>query len=169
MRKFMIPALSLILLLSLAACEAHTPEPTAPKVQLANPYGTYETAEEMQEAAGLAVSLPAQLPDWVSQTIYRAIPGELVEVIYTDGSNEIRVRIKQGSENISGVYDMDAREETDVTVGENTVHLKGMTQEDGSFIVLVSTWTSAQGRTYSVTSPGGVAQAELIPILEAIQ
>ena len=169
MRKFLILCFALMLILSLSACGSTSPEPAEKPAQIANPYGTYETAGQMQEAAGLQVCLPEVLPDWVTETIYRAIPGELVEVIYTDGDNEIRVRIKEGSEDISGVYDTDAREEKDVTAGENTVHLKGKASEEGGFTVFVSTWTTAAGRTYSVTSRNGVPEEVMLPILEQIQ
>ena len=148
MKRMFALILSCILALAFTACgtQPRETEPTEGKVQLANPYGTYETAQEMMEAAGLEVSLPEALPDWVSETIYRAIPQELVEVIYTDGDNEIRVRVKNGSGDISGVYDADTKEEKDLSVGENTVHVKGETQADGSFLVFVCTWNSAAGR-----------------------
>lgn len=167
MKQLIALTLGLILVLSLSACgQTEAPEE---QVQIANPYGTYETAEEMQEAANLEVNLPEILPDWVTETIYRAIPGELVEVIYAGGSNEIRVRIKNGSEDISGVYDTDTKEEKEVSMGENTVHLKGVTQEDGNFLVFVSTWNTPDGRTYSVTSREGAEEAVLLPILEQIR
>ena len=171
MKRMIGLTLALILALSLAACGSQPAktESTGSGVQLANPYGTYDTQEAMMEAAGLEVRLPEALPQWVTETVYRAIPGELVEVIYTDGGNEIRVRIKNGSEDISGVYDADTKEQQDVTVGENTVHLKGETQEDGDFLVFVSTWNTLDGRTYSVTSPEGISLEELLPLLSEIQ
>ena len=166
MKKWILLTMSLILVFSLTACgQAEAPKEN---VQLANPYGTYETAEEMQEAAGLEANLPTNLPDWVTETVYRAIPREMIEVIYAGGSNEIRVRIKNGSEDISGVYDAYTKEGKDISVGENTVHLKGTTQEDGSFLVFVSTWHTLDGRTYSVTSREGVEQSVLLPILEQV-
>ena len=171
MKRIFALTLSCILGLALTACgpQPQEAEPTEGKVQLANPYGTYETAREMMDAANLEVTLPEELPDWVSETIYRAIPQELVEVIYTDGDNEIRVRVKNGSGDISGVYDADTGEQKDVSVGENTVHVKGETQEDGSFLVFVCTWNSADGRAYSVTSRNGVAEEVMLPILEQVQ
>ena len=169
MKKCIFMMMSLVLLLSLAACGAEAEPPAEKPVMIANPYGTYETAEQMQSAAELQVSLPENLPQWVTETIYRAIPGELVEVIYKGESNEIRVRIKNGDQDISGVYDCGPSQEKDVTVGENPVHLKGQTTQEGEFLVLVSTWNTSEGRTYSVTSTEGVLEATLIPILEQIR
>ena len=171
MKRRIALILGMILALSLTACGAApaAPAETEAQVQLANPYGTYETAAQMQEAAGLDVSLPETLPDWVNETIYRAIPGELVEVIYTDGDNEIRVRIKNGSEDISGVYDADTKEVKDITVGEKTVHVKGEAQENGEFLIYVCTWNTSEGRTYSVTSRNGVPEETMVPVLEQVR
>ena len=171
MKKITLLFTALLVILSLSACGDPPAEiQNAEKpLQIANPYGTYETIREMEDASGLVVSLPQTLPDWVNETIYRAIPGELAEILYTDGSNEIRVRIKNGTEDISGVYDTDAREEKDVAVGEYTVHLKGETQENGDFLVFVSTWNTSEGRTYSVTSRNGVSETVLLPLLSQIR
>ena len=176
MKRFSILALALTLILcGCGAAPAESQIPPTERVQIANPYGTYETAQEMQEAAQLEVSLPTALPDWVTETIYRAIPGELIEVIYTNREdpqeiNEIRVRIKEGSEDITGVYGSNAQEIRSVTVGENTVELQGVTLETtGEFLVFVSKWTTEEGRTYSVTSTLGVTEEVLMPILSEIR
>ena len=170
MKKWMVWMLSVGLILSLAACGG-TPEETQPteaKAAIANPYGTYETAQEMQQAAGLEVQLPAELPSWITETIYRAIPGELVEVIYKNETNEIRVRIKNGDQDISGVYDADTKEEKDVVLGENSVHLKGETTENSEFTAFVGTWVTAEGRTYSVTSPEGIPEQVMLDVIAQI-
>ena len=122
----------------------------------------------MEQAAGFTVTLPEIHPDWVTETIYRVIPGELVEVIYLGAENELRVRIAMGSRDISGVYDSDPGVEKDVALGENQIHLKGMEAEDGSLTVLVSTWTTEAGRTYSVTSTAGIPEAQMLEQIQAI-
>ena len=171
MKKAIMIGMCLALLLSLAACGSaqQETEPTLAPVGIANPYGTYETEQEMEQAAGLEIQLPANVPDWVNQTIYRAIPGELVEIIYKGETNEIRVRMKNGNQDISGVYDSDTGEEKDVTVGDYAVHLKGETTQQGDFTVYVSTWFTQEGRTYSVTSPEGVAEAVMLDVISQIR
>ena len=172
MKNRRIIAVGLTVLLCLTGCSreaAPIPETTEQRMQLANPYFTVDTEEEMEELASFAVTLPSALPDWVDEVIYRTIPGELIEVIYTDWENEIRVRIAEGSEDISGIYDSDIGDEKDLTVGENTVHLKGTTGADGTFTVLSGIWNTPQGRTYSVTSTEGVAEEILLPILTEIR
>ena len=169
MKKITALLLSLMLVLSMTACGSRENETPEENVQLANPYVDCENAEQMSELAGLEVSLPENMPDWVTETVFRAIPGQLAEVIYTGEDNEIRVRIKNGSGDISGVYDSDTREEKDIEVSENSVHLKGESLENGDFTVYVSTWQSTEGRTYSVTSVNGVPEELLVPILEQIR
>ena len=186
MKKILAAGLSLAMLLSLTACGGTT-ENTAdggnsavqsstvmPEklpsgnggVQLGNPYVTCGDAEEMQEQAALSLTLPEKLPDWVTETIYRAMPGKLAEVIYQGGENEIRVRAAEGSEDISGVYGSD-REARDVTVGEKTIHTKGA-DADGERLLFAATWTDG-GRTYSVTSTQGVPEETLLELVEEIR
>ena len=171
MKKLTTLALCLVLALSLAACgspkESET-QPTEAPVQIANPYVTCEDAASMQELAGLEVSLPESLPCWVNETIYRTIPGELVEVIYAGDTNEIRVRIANGSRDISGVYGSQHSQETDIAMGSYTVHCTGDAAEDGSLTLFVCTWTTQDGRTYSVTSPEGVPQGVMETIIPEI-
>ena len=179
MKKLIAMTMGLILTLSLTGCGSAAPSaetakatevPETHSVQnMINPYWTCQDAAEMQQKAGFEVSLPEHLPQWVSETIYRTIPEELIEVIYAGEDNEIRVRIARGTVDISGVYDSDASQEKDVTVGENTVHLKGEPAADGSLTVLVSTWTTAEGRTYSVTSTQGVAESSLTQLISQIR
>ena len=171
MKKLLTLTMVMMLLLSLAACGEKEPEPTeaAPMIGMPNPYLTCETAEEMQEKAGLEVSLPQSLPQWVTETVYRTIPDELIEVIYRNEENEIRVRIAEGSEDISGVYDSDHTAEKEVTVGDHTVHVKGDTDESGAQLLFVCTWNTAEGRTYSVTSPQGVPEEVMLKLIAEIR
>ena len=173
MKKILSLMMGAVMLLSFTACgQKEEPKPQTPapeqSVQIGNPYVTCQDAMEMQKEAQLEVSLPQSLPEWVTETIYRAMPGKLVEVIYQGGDNEIRVRIANGSEDISGVYGTDAQEKKDLSAGENTIHASGVTQDGGVFLVYLTTWT-ADGRTYSVSSTEGVPEEELLPVLEAIK
>ena len=176
MKKEIALTAGLLLALSMTACGAPAQAPAATEASetlgsiqnMVNPYLTCEDAETMQAEAGFEVSLPAQLPDWVTETIYRTIPGELIEVIYAGEGNEIRVRVAGGSVDISGVYDSDQKEEKDITVNGRSVHLKGETGEDGVFTAFVSTWNTPEGRTYSVTSTQGVAEDVLSGLIADI-
>ena len=171
MKKLLTLTMVMMLLMSLAACGEKEPEPTeaAPMIGMPNPYLTCETAEEMQEKAGLEVSLPHSLPQWVTETVYRTIPDELIEVIYRNEENEIRVRIAEGSEDISGVYDSDHTAQEEVPVGDYTVHVKGDTDASGARLLFVCTWNTAEGRTYSVTSTQGVPEEVMLKLIAEIR
>ena len=185
MKKILAIGLSLVMMLALAACgnqdapvsssvaassaaEESTEAPGGVGgVQIGNPYVTCADAAEMYEQAGLELTLPAELPAWVNETIYRAMPGTLAEVIYAGEDNVIRVRAAAGSEDISGVYDSDHGYEADLEACEYAVHVKGE-ETDGAVTLYACTWTF-EGRTYSVTSTGGVAEAEMLQLVSAIR
>ena len=178
MKKWLHMTLILALALSLTACGADREipapaetTPTAPTriANMVNPYLTCQNAAEMQEQAGFEISLPTTLPDWVTETIYRTIPNELIEVIYVGADNEIRIRCAMGSVDISGVYDTDQKKQKDVSVENSTVHLKGETVEDGGFLVCVATWHTEEGRTYSVTSTSGVSEETALALIAEVQ
>lgn len=136
-------------------------------VQIANPYVTCESAQDMYDQAGFEIVLPAQFPDWITEIVYRAMPDKLIEVVYCGEDNEIRVRAAVGSDNISGIYDTSADTEKDMEINGKTVHVKG--NADGENLqVLVCTWT-ADGKTYSVTSTNGVAEDVMQEIIAQIQ
>ena len=136
-------------------------------VQIANPYVEYETAKEMMDAAKLSISLPEENPEGTTNVIYRAIPDELIEVIYELGEdNEIRIRTKVGNEDISGIYDSDEKlEEKEIEITALSIKLKGHTNEDGEFIVLSATWTTNYNRSYSITSTKGVPELIITPLI----
>lgn len=178
MKKWFTITLGLALAIALTACGAKNADPVSGETEptkplnianMVNPYLTCQDAEEMQEKAGFEMSLPAVLPDWVTETIYRTIPDELIEVIYAGEGNELRVRCAMGSADISGVYDTDHQEAKEAVIQDHTVNLKGETREDGGFMVYVCTWNTTEGRTYSVTCPQGIPGEVLLPILTEIR
>ena len=169
MKKWITVCLLGALLLGLAGCGNQKKTEMQGSVQLANPYVTLESEEEMEAQAGLEVSLPEALPQWVEETIYRAMPGKLAEIIYAGGSNEIRVRIAEGSEDISGVYDSDIREVRELEQGDRTLHVKSSTGEAGESLVYGITWNTPEGRTYSVTSPEGVPEDIMLAVAAEVK
>ena len=73
--------------------------------QMANPFAKYDSLAESEEAAGVSIPVPEAV-EGGSNRVYRAIPGELLEVIYYDDSeNETaRIRKAQGTERLDGDY-----------------------------------------------------------------
>lgn len=101
---------------------------------IANPWSDYATAELAYEAAGFELSFTDSNGIYTA-TNYRAMAGEMLEFIYTDGQKELTLRKAPGSDDISGDY-TDYSEVATETVGDITVTLEG---QNGS--VKVCIWT----------------------------
>lgn len=101
-KRMLLTALSLLLLCS---CQSKEPDFTE-NVMVMNPFTTHETLAEAEKTANITLSLPEHLASQ-GEIIYRAANNEalnLIEVIYTDESGEVRIRKGIGEEDISGVY-----------------------------------------------------------------
>ncbi len=73
-----------------------------PSVGMPNPFHDYATVSEMEKFAGFSMTFP-DIKN--AKIMYRAIPGELAEVIYRRRGEEF-LRIRKGKgENVSGDYD----------------------------------------------------------------
>ena len=74
-------------------------------LMMPNPYIDTQTLEEAEEAAGFPITLP-QRKESGETVIYRAIKGQMIEVIYKDEYNRETCRIRKGrnmEDDISGV------------------------------------------------------------------
>lgn len=110
---------------------------------VANPWGDYATAELAYDAAGFELTF-TDTNGIYTATNYRAMAGEMLEFIYTDGQKELTVRKAPGADDISGDY-TDYSEVGTETVGDITVTLEG---QNGS--VKVCTWTDGD-YSYSIS------------------
>lgn len=113
-------------------------EITGDNTQIPNPWQEYKTVSEAAKAAGISFSAPEKIEKYTVSYV-RALDG-IVEVRYSNGSNEIRVRKGKGTDDISGDYNV-YKNVSEKKIGGNTVTLKG--NGDG---VSSATWTD---RTYS--------------------
>jgi hypothetical protein len=131
---------------------------------MANPFTDYKTQAEAEKAAGFALPFPALAPERYSRRVYRAIPGELLEIIcYDKDGNDYRIREgavrvqaldTDSSADISGDYNT----YSDVQkwqVGPITVTEKGQNGKTYDFI------TSLGGYAFSVTSRDGLSKEEV--------
>ena len=153
MKKTIVIALCAIMTFSCVACGAKskndaigdtTNESGSAEVQVPNPFVTCETLEEAEKLAGFTITVPEKIEN-SSERIFRAMEGQLLEIIYMDGEEEVaRIRKAPGSDDISGDYNQ-YTDTTEVTVGEWKYTLKG---NDGK--VSVATWVDGD-YTYSVS------------------
>ena len=113
-------------------------EITGDNTQIPNPWQEYKTVSEAAKATGISFSAPEKLEGYKVSHV-QTMDG-IVELRYSNGSNEIRVRKGKGTNDISGDYNV-YKNVSEKKIGGNTVTLKG--NGDG---VSSATWTNG---TYS--------------------
>lgn len=118
-------------------------EITGDNTQIPNPWQEYKTVSEAAKAAGIRFSAPEKIEKYTVSYV-RALDG-IVEVRYSNGSNEICVRKGKGTDDISGDYNV-YKNVSEKKIGGNTVTLKG--NGDG---VSSATWTDGT-YSYSICS-----------------
>lgn len=167
MKRIAVKTFILIMLAALipAACTttSSVKEEDTP-VQMANPFRTYKEIESAEETAGFELSVPEQIAKNYSATVYRAISGKMIEVIYKNASltDEIRIRKAAGNEDISGDYNT---YDEDMTIIINGLQVEsrgnaGKTQ--------AATWQDGN-YSYSITSDEGLSLSSLKKIVEQVQ
>lgn len=112
--------------------------------QIPNPFVDCKTLEEAQKLAGFDIALPDKMPEGYAQSAIRAVKNTMIEIIYKNGDEEIRIRKGTGSEDISGAYN-DFEESSTVTVGNLQVTIKG-----GGGKINVASWFDG-GHAFSIT------------------
>ena len=134
MKKRLIIAVILVIAICMTACGKKKKEEYTANV--VNPFTDYETLEEAETAAGVAL---AELPavDGYDQLKYRAAENEMLEVIYEDakGNEGLRIRKARGASDISGDVN-EYEEQTQIVLEQFVADLKG---KEGKAAVI--TWT----------------------------
>ena len=130
-----------------------------PPIGMPNPFRDYVTPLGMQEGAGFAMTLPRVKK---AEALYRAIPGDLAEVIYKrDGKEILRVRKGKG-EDVSGDYNRYA--------SENLYDVKGklVTMKGDGKKVRTATWKDGDF-SYAVLSADGISVGEMKGLVKQIR
>lgn len=187
MKKLTAIFLSLVMLLTLAACtsesntnkeessstDAPTSEPieTAetnvdeadptdePDASVSNPFVEYDTLAEAEEATGFTLNAPDAV--LTSDTaVYRFSEEDgLLEVIYYEGETEIaRIRKSVGTEDISG----DSNEYAEVTTLE--LDTLSITCKGQNELIVVALWTD-DAYTYAIHITEGIIEEELSSLI----
>ncbi|MDO4284957.1 MAG: hypothetical protein Q4C60_06430 [Eubacteriales bacterium] len=178
----MIVALVVFLAVGMTACgqedspgqrtqtgEAQSAEAQTGGEQIANPFTDCADLQEAEEIAGFSITIPEKLSADYTELTYRAIEGELIEVIYRQPGQEDEIRIRKaiGEGDISGDY----REYGIVETAEEEssgaqVTMKGEDKESEERQAAI--WEN-DGYAYSLTTDQGIDRQELIKILQTIQ
>lgn len=121
----------LFCLVLLSGCSAHREsanptEQTDIPLQIGNPWKSYDSMEEAATACGFAFPLPELVAGSYESESYRVMNGQLMEVVYVSGEQNVIVRMQSGEgQDISGVYGnvtkTESLEVNDVPVTHNLV------------------------------------------------
>lgn len=137
--------------------EAMEEAPAAGSAALANPFRDYDTLADAEAASGLTMTLPSIGANYNSAA-YRAIPGELLEVIYgNDGTEALRIRKGADLSNVSGDYGTYRTIKT-IRVDDVNVRMKG----SGNRMSL-ATW-ERDGHAYAVIAAEPLTIADMMAI-----
>lgn len=138
--------------------ETAAPAAESPAVEMANPFRNYDTLAEAEAAAGVSMTLPA-IGENYNSAAYRAVPGQLLEVIYgSDGAEALRLRKGADLSNVSGDYGTYRTVKT-IRVDGVDVRMKG----EGNRMRL-ATW-ERDGHAYSVSAETPLTIAEMMGIV----
>ena len=143
--------------------EANASEAEA-NTQIANPFTDYATLAEAEAAAGYGFAVPDSV-DGYPETSYSVMDGDkLLQVVYSNGADEITARKAPGADDISGDYN-DYAEETVFDMTEITFTVKG---KDGK--AFVALWTDDEnGYAYSLTDREGMDMDAFSTLVTTIQ
>ena len=106
-------------------------------MQIANPWSEFDSLEEAEADADVEIALPESYQRF-DHRIYRAMRGEMLEVIYqdADGQEGFRIRKSHDVGDISGDYTSYAQEKT-LTSGGRSVMIRG-----NGDTISVATWSN---------------------------
>ncbi len=128
-------------------------------VGLPNPFKEFVTLSGMQESAGFPMALPKVKK---AESVYRAIPGELAEVVYRKGDAEL-MRIRKGkAADVAGDYNT-----YDVT---KIVRLRGkeVTMKGDKKRMHLATWRE-DGFSYAILSGEGLSIGKMKEYAKAVK
>ena len=129
-------------------------------VQIPNPFIDCASLAKASQVAGFEMRAPEAVGDYDRVSI-SAIDGELIDVLYENGDNTVRVRKGAGTEDVSGDYNSYA--ETAVSqVDGMEVTMKG-----GAGRVNLAVWTNGE-YTYSVSASAGMSRREMADLIREI-
>lgn len=130
-------------------------------VQLPNPIKEYNTLDEAKKAVAFTVLMPDAMPEGYVFAGVSTINDELFQISYKNGDNEILYRTAEGTEDISGDYNV-YKNEKSLKIAGIDVTIKG---NEG---VAKATWTK-DGLTYSIYADKEISEQDITNIIASIR
>lgn len=158
MKRRMISILmaSVLLLTGCAGAgnETIVTEPLSGNMQMGNPFADCTDIDQAQELAGFAMELPQSIPQGYGVPVYRVMNDYMLEVIYPNETDEIRIRKAKAQEDISGDYTV-YEQNTTVSIDGVNAELSG---NDG--LISLARWTQGEF-SYSINISTGMEQSAM--------
>lgn len=163
MKKLFTIILCAIMVLSFTACSRKSDN-----TQIPNPFLDCKTIKDAEEIAGFKVTAPEEIPEGYTESVIQAIKGDLVQIIYKNGENEITFRqAKKGKESkdISGDYNKYDETHT-IIIGDLEVVMKGNGGKVSNAL-----WTNGDSIFSITVTPGeaGIDKTDMIHMIESIR
>ena len=127
--------------------------------QIPNPLTGHDSLAELAKAVGFDIKAPT-MPAGYQADAYIDISGELAEVFYTKDSDTLLYRISKGEGDNSGDYNTYSSKKT-VDVNGVSVEMRGNDK------VNVAVWSNG-GFAYSVSSEQGIAEADVVAVVNSL-
>ncbi len=128
--------------------------------QIPNPLTGHDSLAELAKAVGFDIKAPT-VPAGYKTDAYIDISGELAEVFYTNGTDNLLYRISKGEGDNSGDYNTYAAKKT-VDVNGVSVEMRGGDK------VNVAVWSNG-GYAFSLSSEQGLAEADVIAAVNSVK
>lgn len=146
-------------MISLAGCQfLQTSKPKEENAQIANPFQDCKNMEEAEALAGFDMKTPNKIPEY-KKAIIQAIKGELLQVYYAKGEEEILIRKGNGSDDISGIYEeFDSEEQV---FSDN----KKITLKSNGTKTYLATWIE-NTYAYSIWCSEGMDKKEILNLIQ---
>ena len=132
------------------------------KILISNPIINVESIEELKKAVPFELVIPNKLPNEYKVNHISIISGELVEIVYSDGSNKITYRTAKGKDDVSGDY-TSYEESDDIKIDDMEVKVKG-----SKSLINLATWQSVN-YSYSLNFSAGAEKNILVSIIGSMK
>ena len=126
-----------------------------------NPFVDTKTLEEAEEAAGFSITLPEVTEDG-GTVLYRAMQGQMIEVIFLDENQRELYRIRKGKnleDDISGVINETAESET-VASDDLKITVVGAQKDKWEYAVWTEDAQDGAHYSYSIYADNTALSAE---------
>lgn len=134
------------------------------EAQIANPWQEAESLAAAAELVGFSLAAPDSVSYYNLDVVRACTPEDsrMIEVIYHNGDDEVRLRKAPGSDDISGDYNQyDSQAEVDVE--GRSVSMLGNAE-----MVRVAVWQDGE-YTYAVTASAGLPLEEMTQFIASVQ